>query len=119
MASKDLSPAEKLAAAKQKSPAPDAPTELARRRRKIGLHQDDVGAEVGLPGSTLKGFEDGKRMPSLTTAFALADFYGTTVDKLFRDRMTEKAEEGNEGKPRPDAEAEPPPEPDPQPADAL
>lgn len=63
--------------------------------RKVRLEKDlmieEVAKATGLSSSYISAIEMGKKMPSLPTAFKLADFYGLTVDQLFRDIVEYKA----------------------------
>ena len=51
-----------------------------RRARK--LSQAAVAAAVGIGPRTYQNYEYGTRIPPLTTAVVLADFYGVSLDEL-------------------------------------
>ena len=60
-------------------------------RKEIGLTQEELGEQVGMPNNTLSQYETGKREPKLETWQKLADFFNVPVDYLLgisKDRST-------------------------------
>lgn len=55
---------------------------LVRLRRKFGLSQEQVVAELGISRPSLVAYEAGGTLPMLRTAARLAAFYETTLDDL-------------------------------------
>lgn len=52
-------------------------------RNKNNLSQKDVAQAVSMTTSYYGMLEIGKRKPSLEVAYKLAQFYGTTIEKIF------------------------------------
>ena len=48
-----------------------------------GLSQAEVAAALGVSRQTVISIENGRYLPSLPLAFAVARFFGLTVDKTF------------------------------------
>ncbi|HKG97531.1 MAG TPA: helix-turn-helix transcriptional regulator [Pyrinomonadaceae bacterium] len=57
---------------------------LANIRREKNVSQIELAAMVGLYSSTLSRYEHGRHEPLLSTAVAIADALGCTVDDLVR-----------------------------------
>lgn len=58
----------------------------ARRRRKaIGLTQEQLAALIGCSQATVFDVETGRAQPSLKLALAFAEALGSTVDELFAE----------------------------------
>jgi transcriptional regulator with XRE-family HTH domain len=55
---------------------------LVRLRRAAGLSQPKLAKAAGIPLSTLRQWEQGRRLPSWEGAIALADGLGCTLDEL-------------------------------------
>ena len=56
---------------------------LRRLRQEIGLSQEEVARRSGVPVSTLRALEHGRRLsPTLDTAGRLADALGIRLDDL-------------------------------------
>jgi len=55
-----------------------------RELRKTQNHrQEDIANELGVTRQTINAIENDKYDPTLSLAFKLAHFLGTTVDELF------------------------------------
>ncbi len=50
-----------------------------------GLSQGDLAVEVKVSRQTINSIENGRYVPSLPLALALARFFGTTVEEMFDD----------------------------------
>jgi len=57
--------------------------ELLSLRNKNGLTQQEVAKAINKTTSYYGMLEGGKRKPSIKVAYALANFYGTTMEKIF------------------------------------
>jgi putative transcriptional regulator len=57
--------------------------EIRRLREEAGLSQGALGAELGVSRQTVNSLETGKYDPSLPLAFALARYFGTTIEEIF------------------------------------
>jgi transcriptional regulator with XRE-family HTH domain len=55
---------------------------LKRLRERAGLTQPQMAEAAGVPVSTLRQWEQGRRLPSLEGFIALADGLGVTLDEL-------------------------------------
>jgi transcriptional regulator with XRE-family HTH domain len=55
---------------------------LKRLRERAGLSQPQLAQRAGVPLSTLRGWEQGRREPSLGAAAKLARAMGITLDEL-------------------------------------
>lgn len=55
---------------------------LKKAREKNGFTQREVTNEIGIPQSTLAGYEIGRTEPDIETLGTLAEFYGVSVDWL-------------------------------------
>lgn len=53
----------------------------ARGRQK----QKEVAAEVGISPKHLSNLERGEKIPSLVTAWKIAEYYGKSLEELFPD----------------------------------
>jgi transcriptional regulator with XRE-family HTH domain len=58
---------------------------LQRLRESLGLTQDQLGRAAGVPPTTLRNYEQGRRLPRLDAAAKLARVLGTTLDELAGD----------------------------------
>jgi putative transcriptional regulator len=58
---------------------------VRERRSERGLSQGALGEAVGVSRQTINAIEQGRYLPSLPLAFALARFFGATVEDLFTD----------------------------------
>ena len=56
---------------------------IRARRGERGLSQGALGAAVGVSRQTINAIEQGRYLPSLPLAFALARFFGAAVEDLF------------------------------------
>ena len=65
--------------------------DLPERRAAAGLSQADLAAAVGVTRQTINAIERERYDPSLSLAFALADYFDCPIEALFTP------EEGGEG----------------------
>jgi putative transcriptional regulator len=56
---------------------------VREQRTQQGLSQADLAAALGVSRQTVISIENGRYLPSLPLAFAIARFFGLTVDKMF------------------------------------
>lgn len=56
---------------------------MRERRGERGLSQGGLGDALGVSRQTINAIETGRYLPSLPLAFALARYFGTTVEDLF------------------------------------
>jgi putative transcriptional regulator len=56
---------------------------IREQRRQQGLSQAELAAALGVSRQTVISIESGRYLPSLPLAFAIARFFGLTVDKMF------------------------------------
>lgn len=61
---------------------------LKKAREDAGLKQHEVAEKLGITLTSYQRFEYGTRLPSLNTAFKLAEILGRTVDELFKNQFT-------------------------------
>jgi len=54
-------------------------------REARGLTQKDLSLQVGVSRQAINAIETGKYDPSIRLAFALARFFGKTVEELFEE----------------------------------
>jgi putative transcriptional regulator len=57
--------------------------EIRRLREEAGLSQGALGAELGVSRQTVNSLETGKYDPSLPLAFAIARYFGATLEEIF------------------------------------
>jgi len=50
-----------------------------------GLSQADLGKALGVSRQTVNSIEAGRYLPSLPLAFALARFFGTSIEEIFHE----------------------------------
>lgn len=62
-------------------------TELVEARGK--RKQKDVADKIGISQKHLSKLELGQRMPSLITAWRIAEYYGKPLEELFKDVLEE------------------------------
>jgi transcriptional regulator with XRE-family HTH domain len=55
---------------------------LKRLRERAGFSQPQLAAAAGVPVGTLRGWEQGRRIPGLDAAVQLADAIGCSLDEL-------------------------------------
>jgi putative transcriptional regulator len=53
------------------------------RRTAAELSQSDLGAALGVSRQTINSIENGRYLPSLPLAMAIARHFGTTVEDVF------------------------------------
>ena len=64
--------------------------EIRERRNQRGLSQAALGEAVGVSRQTINAIEQGRYMPSLPLAFALADYFKTPIERLFKPENGDK-----------------------------
>ena len=52
-------------------------------RRERGLNQESFARALKVSRQTVSAIENGKYNPSLELAFAIADFFGLTIEEIF------------------------------------
>ncbi|WP_250444484.1 helix-turn-helix transcriptional regulator [Actinotalea sp. C106] len=57
--------------------------EIRRLREERNLSQAALGTELGVSRQTVNSLETGRYDPSLPLAFALARFFGLTIEEIF------------------------------------
>jgi transcriptional regulator with XRE-family HTH domain len=60
---------------------------LQRLREQAGVSQPRLAAASGVPVGTLRGWEQGRRVPRLDTAVAVARALGIPLDELVGDTL--------------------------------
>jgi putative transcriptional regulator len=58
--------------------------DVRERRAGRGLSQGDLGKVLGVSRQTINAIETGRYLPSLPLAIALARYFGTSVEEIFR-----------------------------------
>jgi putative transcriptional regulator len=58
--------------------------DVRERRAQRGLSQGDLGKALGVSRQTINAIETGRYLPSLPLAIAIAQYFGTTVEEMFR-----------------------------------
>ena len=58
--------------------------DVRERRAGRGLSQGDLGKVLGVSRQTINAIETGRYLPSLPLALALARYFETTVEEIFR-----------------------------------
>lgn len=56
---------------------------LEELRKSRNLRQDELGETLGVSRQTVISIEKGKYNPSITLAFKIARFFGTTIEEIF------------------------------------
>ena len=59
-------------------------------RRQRGLNQELFARALKVSRQTVSAIENGKYNPSLDLAFAIADFFGLTIEEIFLHEKGEK-----------------------------
>ena len=59
-------------------------------RRQRGLNQESFARALKVSRQTVSAIENGKYNPSLELAFAIADFFGLTIEEIFLHEKGEK-----------------------------
>ena len=54
-------------------------------RESRGLSQGQLGQELHVSRQTINAIETGRYLPSLPLAFAIARFFGRTIEEIFHD----------------------------------
>ena len=57
--------------------------DIRRLREEAGLSQGALGAALGVSRQTVNSLETGRYDPSLPLAFAVARYFGTTIEEIF------------------------------------
>ena len=58
--------------------------DVRERRAGRGLSQGDLGKVLGVSRQTINAIETGRHLPSLPLAIALARYFDTTVEEMFK-----------------------------------
>jgi len=58
--------------------------DVRERRDGTGLSQGDLGKALGVSRQTINAIETGRYLPSLPLAIALARYFDTTVEEMFK-----------------------------------
>ena len=58
--------------------------DVRERRASAGLSQGDLGKALGVSRQTINAIETGRYLPSLPLAIALARYFDTTVEEMFK-----------------------------------
>jgi putative transcriptional regulator len=58
--------------------------DVRERRAERGLSQGELGKALGVSRQTINAIETGRYLPSLPLAFALARYFETSVEDMFR-----------------------------------
>ena len=58
--------------------------DVRERRADRGLSQGDLGKVLGVSRQTINAIETGRYLPSLPLAIAIARYFDTTVEEIFR-----------------------------------
>ena len=58
--------------------------DVRERRAGRGLSQGDLGKLLGVSRQAINAIETGRYLPSLPLAIALARYFDTTVEEIFR-----------------------------------
>ena len=58
--------------------------DVRERRAGHGLSQGDLGKVLGVSRQTINSIETGRYLPSLPLAIALARYFDTTVEEMFK-----------------------------------
>lgn len=56
-------------------------------RKEAGILQQDFAQMLGIPVTTLSGYENGGREPKFSLLIKMADIFGVTVDDLVRGEL--------------------------------
>jgi putative transcriptional regulator len=59
--------------------------DVRERRTAAGLSQGDLATVMSVSRQTINSIEKGRYTPSLPLALALARYFETTVEEMFRD----------------------------------
>lgn len=58
--------------------------DIRARRVELGISQADLGTAMGVSRQTINSIETRRYLPSLPLALALARYFNTTVEEIFR-----------------------------------
>jgi putative transcriptional regulator len=58
--------------------------DVREQRAARGLSQGDLGKALGVSRQTINAIETGRYLPSLPLAIALAQYFDTRVEEIFR-----------------------------------
>jgi len=56
---------------------------LEKLRKKIGLSQEELAAQLQVSRQTISSLEKGQYNPSILLAFRLSKFFGLSIEELF------------------------------------
>jgi len=59
--------------------------DIRERREAVGLSQATLSQALHVSRQTINSIETGRYDPSLPLAFAIARFFKTTIEEIFRD----------------------------------
>lgn len=59
-------------------------SDVVKHRKKAGVTQKELAKNVGVTRQTIIAIEKGNYTPSVALAIKIAEFFGTTVEKLFK-----------------------------------
>ena len=62
---------------------------LIQLRRKEGMSQEQLAAEIGITRQSVSKWESGSTLPELTKLIAISELFNVSVDYLVKDSMEE------------------------------
>lgn len=65
---------------------PDYSDKLIKLRKKKGFSRQKVADDLGISLSAVQMYENGERVPRDSIKMALADYYGTSVQRIFFEK---------------------------------
>ncbi len=65
-------------------------SKLREYRQQLGLSQEKLARSIDVSLNTIYAYEKGLKVPSLTNAFKLANFFGISIEDLFPQYSTKK-----------------------------
>ena len=63
-------------------------SKLREYRQQLGLSQEKLARSIDVSLNTIYAYEKGLKVPSLTNAFKLANFFGVSIEDLFPQYTT-------------------------------
>ena len=52
-------------------------------RNQKGIRQEDLAKEMGVSRQTISSLENGRYNPSITLAYKIAKYFGTSIEEIF------------------------------------